>query len=103
MENEVKESVFYGVCSAVGYLTTFTLWMLELFLMVISLYLFLLVAFQFKVSKYEKLIVVGIPIISAVITTVPFMTKNYGSSVSSAGCWDYIQRKQLQTRALQFL
>ena len=92
MENKVKESIFNGVCSAVGYLTTLTLWMMLLFLMVISLHLFLLVAFQIKVSKYEKLIVVGIPIISAVIATVPFMTKSYGSS--AYGCWINIQREQ---------
>ena len=86
MENKVKESIiFNGVCSAVGYLTTFTFWMTVLFLLVISLHLFLLVAFQIKVSKYEKLIVVGIPIISAVIATVPFMTKSYGSTAD--GCW----------------
>ena len=96
IESKVKESVFNGVCSAVGYLTTFTLWMM-LFLLVISLHLFLLVAFQVKVSKYEKLIVVGIPIISAVIASVPFMTKSYGSS--DYGCW-IISKENNQNRSI---
>ena len=82
MEDKIKSkiNVFKGVCSAVGYLTTFTIWMLVLFLLTVSLHLFILMAFQASMSKYDKLIVVGIPIISAVVATIPFMTKSYGSS-----------------------